>query len=546
MQAVLLRPFPGWNHWLTPLIVGLSVLSALILAAVGRRLPFGTRLSLVAGVVGLGALLAAPTTWAAYSVDRASGGSLPRAGPAATAVAGATGGFPGGGFPGGAGGIGSFAQGQVDRGLLRFLEKNQGTTRYLLAVTNANSAAPFILATGKPVMALGGFLGSDPILTTGKLAALVKDSTVRYFQLMGGGFGNDTPLAALLEQLPAAMRETIEARGGKGIGGFGSDHGVSTWVAAHCAAVPASAYQVPGTTAPSATAGGFGFGGGQLYDCSRRPVTLPAGVPGGAGAGSTRGLPGSAGGPASTGGTATSSPLPALRRALAAVISYQATARTTVGGLGGAGGLGGGAIGSTATLTAVRRAHGFAEYVVATNVSPVGKTSTETITYNGRSCTRSSPASLFTCKAATTGSTGAPPTGMPQGGPAPAQGNSPGAPAGQGADGGMPGGQGGPPQGVLAGPQIAGDPGEALAAATFRDGAPKVIAGRGCDGYAYRSGKAASGTLYLDHATRLPCEQDATTSMPSPLGDGSIDVGTITAWRRLNDPRLRIPASPVS
>jgi hypothetical protein len=38
-------------------------------------------------------------------------------------------------------------------------------------------------------MTLGGFSGSDPILTTSKLAALAKNGTVRFFLLNGGGFG---------------------------------------------------------------------------------------------------------------------------------------------------------------------------------------------------------------------------------------------------------------------------------------------------------------------------------------------------------------------
>jgi len=38
-------------------------------------------------------------------------------------------------------------------------------------------------------MALGGFSGSDPILTTSQLAALVKSGEVRYFLLNGSGNG---------------------------------------------------------------------------------------------------------------------------------------------------------------------------------------------------------------------------------------------------------------------------------------------------------------------------------------------------------------------
>jgi 4-amino-4-deoxy-L-arabinose transferase-like glycosyltransferase len=120
-------------------------------------------------------------------------------------------------------------------GLIAYLQAHQGDATYLAATTNANAAAPLILATGKPVMALGGFLGSDPTLTTEQLAARVEDGDVRYFLLGGGPFG----------------------RGGGG---------ATAWVQANCALVPAADYG--GAAQPS---GGDGFGprdgGGQLYDC---------------------------------------------------------------------------------------------------------------------------------------------------------------------------------------------------------------------------------------------------------------------------------------
>ncbi|MDQ2740700.1 MAG: hypothetical protein M3Z66_00100 [Chloroflexota bacterium] len=52
---------------------------------------------------------------------------------------------------------------------------------------SSNQAALIIIATGDPVMSLGGFSGSDPILTTAKLAALAKQGVVRYFLLGAGG-----------------------------------------------------------------------------------------------------------------------------------------------------------------------------------------------------------------------------------------------------------------------------------------------------------------------------------------------------------------------
>jgi 4-amino-4-deoxy-L-arabinose transferase-like glycosyltransferase len=92
----------------------------------------------------------------------------------------------------GGGGAGPGNQG--DAGLLRYLEKHQGSATYLVATPSSLSAALFILTTGKPVMALGGFTGSDRILTPAQLAAMVKRGTVRYFLLAGAtGTGMTLP-----------------------------------------------------------------------------------------------------------------------------------------------------------------------------------------------------------------------------------------------------------------------------------------------------------------------------------------------------------------
>src|SRR3984957_11891920 len=53
---------------------------------------------------------------------------------------------------------------------LACLEHHHDREDYLLAAVNARQAAPIIIATGNPVMALGGFSGGDPILTVDDFA----------------------------------------------------------------------------------------------------------------------------------------------------------------------------------------------------------------------------------------------------------------------------------------------------------------------------------------------------------------------------------------
>jgi 4-amino-4-deoxy-L-arabinose transferase-like glycosyltransferase len=232
VQAYLLRPYPDWSRWLTPLVVGLSVAAAA--ALVLARLRIRTRLVRpVAGAalaLGLMAVFVAPAVWSVETARLAAAdglGGIPGGGPAAAAGFGRQGPMPGGappdvnddgarpddadagavdapptdgprageppdGMPAGMpdGGMG----GQVDQALLSYLEANRDGYTFLFATTSQQTASSVIIETGEPVMAMGGFLGSDPILTVDGLARDVSNGTVRYFVLGGGGGGQNSDL----------------------------------------------------------------------------------------------------------------------------------------------------------------------------------------------------------------------------------------------------------------------------------------------------------------------------------------------------------------
>ena len=73
-----------------------------------------------------------------------------------------------------------------DPKLIGFLEQSRTAEPFLLAAVNARQAAPIIIATGAPVMALGGFSGRDPILSVDDFSRLVATNQVR-FALVGDG-----------------------------------------------------------------------------------------------------------------------------------------------------------------------------------------------------------------------------------------------------------------------------------------------------------------------------------------------------------------------
>lgn len=125
-------------------------------------------------------VLIVPAAWTIGSLREGLSANLPYALPTAT-----------GGF-GRPGGSGAFSSG-IDYNLIVFLEANRGSAKWLVAMPSAMTAGQLIIETGEPVMALGGFSGSDQILTNDAFDALVRRGEVRYVYLGGGPGGGRGP-----------------------------------------------------------------------------------------------------------------------------------------------------------------------------------------------------------------------------------------------------------------------------------------------------------------------------------------------------------------
>ena len=89
---------------------------------------------------------------------------------------------------GGAGGPG----GSVSTEMVSYLKKHQDGATWLVAVANDQSASTIILESGRPVISMGGWSGSDDAMTLTKLKQLVKDGKLHYIMLgsSGGPGGN--------------------------------------------------------------------------------------------------------------------------------------------------------------------------------------------------------------------------------------------------------------------------------------------------------------------------------------------------------------------
>ena len=198
--------FVPWLRWVV-LIAGLVV--ALAVAGLGR-LP--QRLAGGLAATALLVSLAGPTAYAVETAATPHAGSIPSAGPATVGGfgnGGGPGGRPGGGMPtgtpptqqggattGGAptgGGAGGLLNGsESTAAITALLQADADQYTWVAAAVGSNAASGYQLASEKPVMAIGGFNGSDPSPTLEEFQAYVAAGRIHYFIASGtGGFGGN-------------------------------------------------------------------------------------------------------------------------------------------------------------------------------------------------------------------------------------------------------------------------------------------------------------------------------------------------------------------
>ncbi len=224
---VLLRRTPTWHPWLATVVLmaGLA-LAGLLMAWAHLPSPAGLRVAVALALVSVVIGLAGPASYTFATVATAHGGAIPSAGP--TVAAGPRGGFGGGALGRGAGtGPGGAAGGLLNgstptAALTSLLQQGSAQYTWVAAAVGSNTAAGYQLATSSPVMAIGGFNGTDPSPTLAEFQHDVAAGRIHYF--IGGGGGPGGP-----------------GLGGAGLGGAngataGTSSEITTWVTSHFAA----------------------------------------------------------------------------------------------------------------------------------------------------------------------------------------------------------------------------------------------------------------------------------------------------------------------
>lgn len=201
VETLFLYYAMAWSGILIPVVLILTILFTSLLVFVKMRdgAEKGNLPKIVVSVA-VACLFIAPVVWAFTPLVYGNGGILPVAGPQLDrSGTGMRDGFNGKGD-------GVFQ-------LAEYLISHKTGESWIVGVPSANSeGAGLIISTGEPVMSMGGFSGSDQILTEGSLKGLINSGRIRYFLGSSGGGG-----------------------------GMGSRNtGLFTWISENCAEVPAT------------------------------------------------------------------------------------------------------------------------------------------------------------------------------------------------------------------------------------------------------------------------------------------------------------------
>jgi 4-amino-4-deoxy-L-arabinose transferase-like glycosyltransferase len=249
-----------------PVLAGVAILASVGLRGRGRAL---RGLAVAAVVTGALAVTLGPASYAVANLGRALNGNNVLAGPA-SAARGGFGGGPGGaggrgmggppsgvrpsGAPGGTQGAasaaalppgatedaagaaatgsaasgsasgeatsGASAGGRTGAGMARmgggvsdeviaYLQAHQGGAKFLLAAGGSQTTASVIIATGEPVVTIGGFGGSDPAPTVAQLAQMVHDGELKYVLVSSGGMGRGGASASALSAWVTAHGKAV-------------------------------------------------------------------------------------------------------------------------------------------------------------------------------------------------------------------------------------------------------------------------------------------------------------------------------------------------
>jgi 4-amino-4-deoxy-L-arabinose transferase-like glycosyltransferase len=209
LACLLLQRDPQWLPWLRVAVVVAAIGSAALLLVV-MRLP--RRVGIAVAVLAAAAAVSGPTAFSLATVGAPHSGAIPSVGPSTGR----------GGPPGG-----MFDAPQPGAGLSAALRQGADQFTWAAAAVGSSNAAGYQLATGSPVMAVGGFNGTDPAPTLVQFQSYVAQRRIHWFirsEMPGFMFGNRSGSDAA-EQIQRWVSANFTSREVDGITIYDLSHG---------------------------------------------------------------------------------------------------------------------------------------------------------------------------------------------------------------------------------------------------------------------------------------------------------------------------------
>ncbi|MEU4239593.1 glycosyltransferase family 39 protein [Actinoplanes sp. NPDC026619] len=243
--------FLPWLRWVV-LLGGLVAAAGVLASALMASPRLAARLGVVSAGAALVAVLAGPAAYAVQTASEGHTGSIPTAGPSTGGGFGGGGGRPGGGggggnrggggpggggFPGGGGQTngGQTNGGQTNGGggmrggggggmgglldavsvsseMKALLQAEAGKYTWVAATVGSQNASGYQLATSDPVMAVGGFNGTDPSPTLAQFKQYVADGKIHYFIGSGSVGGSNSSGSNDSSQIAAWVTANFTAK----------------------------------------------------------------------------------------------------------------------------------------------------------------------------------------------------------------------------------------------------------------------------------------------------------------------------------------------
>lgn len=173
---VLLNRTPDFVPWLRWVVLAAGIAATALLVLDRLR---GARFGSWAATLAVVAALAGPFSYCVQTVATSHSGGIVTAGPQAAQ------GHSPGSLPG-------FDKAPSAH-LSQLLQADAAEYTWAAATIGSNEAANYQLASGEPVMAIGGFIGSDPSPTLAQFQKYVADRQIHYFIVSRGPGGPGMP-----------------------------------------------------------------------------------------------------------------------------------------------------------------------------------------------------------------------------------------------------------------------------------------------------------------------------------------------------------------